>query len=172
MLSGAAAADRAESPTSPRRCSCRERSRPAPFRGARRQAPDVGSRIDGLSAQRSARHVLKRAGDGALLSTDNRVRVAPSNAAGPIASLIRSQVPWRGRRCDHDVERFQIAMEDTTFMRMGQRVGHARAVRQDGLDRQAVGQDRHGERPSLDELHGDYYTAGFADFVHLTNMGI
>lgn len=138
------------------------------------ERPEIAARVGRAPAQDFGRQVGQRAGDHARLGQRHArarrvtelVLVKPAREAE--IEHLRATV---GR--DGDVRALEIAMEDTVFMGMGQRLGDLPGVPQQRLDRQAARRNRLRERPALDELHDDEVLAAvFPDLVDRANVRV
>jgi hypothetical protein len=69
-------------------------------------------------------------------------------------------------RRDHDVRRFQIAMDDAAFVGVFERVGELDAETQHAQQRRRVRAEVGGQQPALNQFHRDVdVTVRFADVV-------
>ena len=76
---------------------------------------------------------------------------------------------WR----DDDVVALQVAMHDTTLVRVRECVGELPSVVHDIVRRHRSRKNHRAERLPLDELHRDVGLAvGFADFMHRADVGV
>ena len=81
---------------------------------------------------------------------------------------------WLAARIDHDVRRLQVTMDDAGGMGLPKCDRNLANQDQSGLLLLPPGRlDELGERPAVDECHGDVMHAGnFADIIHRTEVGI